>query len=198
MPLVVPWLAVTCPPFTVTSTPLSVFATGLERSIATSVANELFSRASSSSGKYSVAVAVGSADDSSMDISNVASSPLVVELPLPPFTLPPLFQPLLSSLMNSSIGSSAEQHISISVDATSIVKNKNLFFIRIHFFVRCKDRHNMRFRKNYSASPPICSTKPDMARGILIGLWQNQNQSPRFSPCPLSNNQQIAFGVQFR
>ena len=94
---------------------------------------ELFSKASSSSGKYSVAADVGSDDDSSMEMSKVANSPVVAELPFPPGMLPPLFKPLLPLLMKSSNGSSAAQHVSMEIDATSIIKN-NVFFIFLPLF----------------------------------------------------------------
>ena len=48
----------------------------------------------------------------------------------------PLFQPLFSLLMNSSNGSSAEQHVSRDTDVTSIVKIKNfLIFFASFIFV---------------------------------------------------------------
>ena len=162
MPLVVPWLAVTCPPFTVTSTPFSVFMTGLDRSIATSVGKEFFSRASSSSGKYSVAVSVGSADDSSMEMSKEANSPLVAELPLPPGMPLPLFHPLFSLLMNSSNGSSAEQQVRMATDVISIVKNKTFFilcfYVSLNSF-RCKSKDILSMGKKDSTSSLIYSTK---------------------------------------
>jgi hypothetical protein len=69
-----------------------------------------------------------------MEMSKEASSPLVVELPLPPGV--PLCQPLFSLLMNSSNGSSAEQHVSRDTDVTSIVKIKNfLIFFASFIFV---------------------------------------------------------------
>ena len=85
------WLAVMCPPLTVTSTPFSVKAVGLLMSMFTSVVKLLFSSASSSSGRYSLAVVVGSAEVWSILTEKVVSSPVVVELlPEPGVVVDPL------------------------------------------------------------------------------------------------------------
>ena len=69
-------------------------------------------------GTYSLAEVVGSAEVLSIIMSNVASSPVVVELPFPPNIPPPLFPPL-GPLLISPYGSSDMQPVITLMNAAS-------------------------------------------------------------------------------